>query len=207
MNIKMIGTTHLDSKESIINTIKSERPDILGVELCDFRAKIILDEALIITKEEKKVASDMGYESKSLLDKITNKIKQKAEESNLDYGSDMKTVLRYANENKIPLLLVDMPILKIQELFSKIPENEQKEFTQGLLEFENETITKEVDEEEVLANLKKRCPIAFEFLINMRNLFIANQILKAVNKNPGKKIVIFLGKSHVQLVNKILEVK
>lgn len=207
MNIRIVGTTHLDKASDIIKLIESEKPDILGVELCDFRAKVILDETVLITKEEKKAASDMGYESKSLLDKITNKIKQKAEEEGKDYGSDMKTVLRYANEKNIPLLLVDMPILKIQELFGKIPENEQKEFTQGLLEFENETITKEVDEEEVLINLKKRCPIAFEFLINMRNLFIANQILKAVNKNPHKKIVVFLGKSHVQLVNKILEVK
>jgi pheromone shutdown protein TraB len=202
--IKIFGTTHLDSPTSIINIIKKEKPDILGIELCDFRAKVILNEALIITSGERKAMSDMGYETKSLLDKITSSIKEKAEQQKLDYGSDMKTVLRYGTENKIPLLLVDMPILKIQELFSKIPINEQQEFTQGLLEFENEKIDKQIDEEEVLSNLKKRCPIAFEFLINMRNLYIANQILKCKLNNPHKKILVFLGKSHVKLVEKMI---
>jgi len=55
--------------------------------------------------------------------------------------------------------------------------------------------------------MKERYPIAFEFLINMRNLYIANQILKARIDNPGKKIVIVLGSSHVENVNKLIEIK
>jgi pheromone shutdown protein TraB len=203
--IKIVGTNHLDSKEEIEKIIKQFNPDILGVELCDFRARVIADEVIIVTTGERKAMSDMGYESKSLLDKITSKIKEKSEKENLDYGSDMKTVLRYAHENKIPLLLVDMPILKIQELFSKIPLEEQKVFTQGLLEFENQSMNKQIDEEEVLINLKKLCPTAFEFLINMRNLYITNQILKAKINNPKKNILVFLGKGHVKQVELMLK--
>jgi len=191
--IKVIGTTHLDSKESIEEIIKKENPDVVGVELCESRAIGIFKEA---TKETKKL--------NSLLQKITDKIKSKSKEEGLDYGSDMKTILRYASNNKIECLLVDMPILKIQELFSKIPMKEQKGFTKELGEFENQSMSEELNEDEVIRNLKLRYPIAFEFLINMRNLYITNQLLKAKNKYPDKKILVFLGKSHVKQIEVML---
>ncbi len=195
--IKVMGTTHLDPKESIEEIIKKENPDILGVELCESRAIAIFNEVTKEIIETKK--------SNSLLQKITDKIKSKSKKEGLDYGSDMKTVLRYASNNKIECLLVDMPILKIQELFSKIPLEEQKGFTKELGEFEKQSMSEELNEEEVIKNLKSRYPIAFEFLINMRNLYITNQLLKAKNKYPDKKILVFLGKSHVKQIEVMLE--
>jgi pheromone shutdown protein TraB len=53
--------------------------------------------------------------------------------------------------------------------------------------------------------MKTNYPIAFEFLINMRNLFIANRILVSEKQNPYKKIVVILGAAHVELVNKLIE--
>lgn len=196
--IKIIGTNHLDSKEKIIKIIESEKPDILGVELCELRVNTILNENKVVYDERKN-------EKESLLSKITNKIKEKAEKEKLDYGSDMKTVLRYSQEKKIPLVLVDMPILKIQELFSKIPINEQQGFTKELTEFEQQgELDKEVDEEQVLINLKTKYPIAFEFLVNMRNVYITNQILKSMINYPNKKILVFLGKGHCKQVELML---
>ena len=180
-------------KEQVEELIKKEKPDIIGIELCEFREAAILDnQEMNPTKED------------GLLGKITSKIKSKAEEEGLDYGSDMKTALRYSIKNNIQRVLVDMPILKIQELFNKIPLKEQQGFARELKEFEKESITKKVNEEEVLINLKSRYPIAFEFLINMRNLFIANEILKISIKNQDKKIVVILGAAHVSNVNKLI---
>jgi len=193
MNIRLIGTNHLMYKEQVEELIKKEKPDIIGIELCEFREAAILDnQEMNPTKED------------GLLGKITSKIKSKAEEEGLDYGSDMKTALRYSIKNNIQRVLVDMPILKIQELFNKIPLKEQQGFARELKEFEKESITKKVNEEEVLINLKSRYPIAFEFLINMRNLFIANEILKISIKNQDKKIVVILGAAHVSNVNKLI---
>ncbi len=140
----------------------------------------------------------------SLLDKITSKIKSKAKEEGLDYGSDMQAALNYSIENNVQRVLVDMPILKIQELFLKIPEEEALGFASELKSFEDESIKKKVDEKEVLLEMKSRYPIAFEFLINMRNLYIANQILKTQRDNPEKKIVIILGSAHVENVTKLI---
>ena len=195
MNAKIIGTNHLMSKEAIEGLIKDEGPDIIGIELCEFREAGILD-----GEKYPKIEKKEGY----LLDKITNKIKEKAESEGLNYGSDMKAALEYSIENNIERVLVDMPILKIQNLFSKIPIKEQEGFQRELAEFEGESIKKKVNEEEVLLGMKSRYPIAFEFLVNMRNLYIANQILRTQRDNPEKRIVVILGAAHVNSVTKLI---
>ena len=116
--IKLIGTNHLMKKEEVAELIKKENPDIIGIELCEFREAGILDGEKYPAVEKKE-----GY----LLDKITDKIKAKAEDEGLDYGSDMKAALEYSIENKIERDLVDMPILKRQDLYSKITIKEKKE--------------------------------------------------------------------------------
>ncbi|MEA3414060.1 MAG: hypothetical protein U9Q99_00845, partial [Nanoarchaeota archaeon] len=185
--IKLIGTNHLMSKEAIEGIIKDEAPDIICLELCNFREDAILNQIKEETKET------------TLLGKITSKIKEKAEKQGMNYGSDQKTALRYAKNENLQYFLVDMPILKIQELFSKIPEKEQLGFASELKEFENESI-KEVSEEEVLNQLKQRYPTAFEFLINMRNLYISKELMKVMRDNPNKRILVFLGKGHVKQI-------
>ena len=194
--IKLIPTNHLMSKAAIEGILKDEGPDIIGIELCEFREASILDNQKVEEIKENK--------NEGLLGKITNKIKQKAEQQGLDYGADMKTALNFSIENNIQRVLVDMPILKIQELFNKIPKEEQEGFAKELIEFESESLNKKVDEEEVLLTLKSRYPIAFEFLVNMRNLYIANQILLTEKKYPNKRIVVILGSAHVNNISKLI---
>jgi pheromone shutdown protein TraB len=186
--IKTIGSNHLMNSAAIEGIIKNENPDIICLELCNFRENAILNEIKTEVKE------------KTLLGEITNSIKQKAEKAGLDYGSDQKTALRYAINNKLNYFLVDMPILKTQELFSKLPSNEQEGFLKDLTAFESEPLQKEVNEEEVLFSLKQKYPIAFEFLVNMRNLYITKEILKVQRDNPDKKILVILGKGHVRQI-------
>jgi len=195
--IKIIGTSHLQSKEEIERILKNERPDIIGIELCEAREQAIINQ---IKQEPRK--------EDTLLNKITSSIKQKADEQGLDYGADMKTALRFARENKIDYVLVDMPILKTQELFNKIPKEEQQGFAKELMEFQNNVnINTKVDENEVISQMKSRYPIAFEFLINMRNLYISNQILIAERNNPNKTIVVILGSAHAEQVKKMVGVR
>jgi pheromone shutdown protein TraB len=199
MSIKIIGTTHLTSKEEVEALIKSECPDIIGIELCDARVYGIRHE-----EELKKIKRQQDG---SILNKITSAIKDKAYQQGLDYGSDMKAALSYSIDNNVPYVLVDMPIQKIQELFSKIPLNEQQGFMKELLEFESQSLNQNINEEEVLINLKTRYPIAFEFLVNMRNLYITNQILRTMLTHPNKRITIVLGKAHVKAISKMVGIQ
>jgi len=53
--------------------------------------------------------------------------------------------------------------------------------------------------------MKVKFPIAFEFLINMRNLVIINNLLKLERNYPNKKILCFLGKGHEKIVEDALK--
>ena len=193
MSVKLIGTNHLMEKGKIEEILKNESPDIIGIELCEARINAIVMNVLQEPKPEE-----------SLLNKISNSIKQKAEEKGLDYGSDMKAALEYSLENNIRYVPIDMPILKIQELFDKIPKEEQEGFARELTEFQMGEIDSNVDEEKFTIQLKERYPIAFEFLTNMRNLYMANQILLEEKRSKDKKIIIIIGSAHVKHVEKLI---
>lgn len=195
-NLILVGTTHLTPKEVIIDIIKKEQPDIIGVELCQTRLNImVLGQA------------GSNQTDESLVGKISNVIKKKAEEEKLTYGSDQITASKYALENKIPLLLVDREASEINYLMNKIPIEEQKGFMNELVKFQSMNIkesTKNISEEQTILNLKTNYPIAYELLITSRELFIMNKILKCLIQNPNKKLLVFLGVGHIKSIEEKL---
>ena len=196
--IKIIGTTHLMSKESIEGIIKDESPDIIGVELCELRLNLMVINPPI--EQEKK-------EDNSLIGKISNKIKEKAEKENLAYGSDMITASKYALDNKIQLELLDRDLIEIKNLMEKIPKEELSFFLKELGELENVNLkesTKNINADKILEDLKVKAPISFEILITSRDLFIAVKILKLMCNYPNKRILVFLGKGHLKSINKLI---
>ena len=203
MNIKIIGTNHLMSKEKIYKIAKSESPDVIGVELCNTRLNLmvlnpIVEKTIDKIPEEKK-------EPEGIIDKISRAIKKKAEEQNLQYGSDMINASKYALENKIPLVCIDKDIYEIKALMEKIPQNELAGFMKELAEFENKQLTDKVDIDKTLNELKTKYPISYEFLITIRELYIQNKILKTILKYPNKKILIFVGKGHKKTIEGALK--
>jgi len=203
VDIKIIGTNHLMEKKEIYSIIKKERPDVIGVELCETRYNLMV--LPLINKEEQE---DKDKEDNSLIGKISKIIKAKAKKENLQYGSDQINACIYAVKNKIPLEFVDLDIAKTKELMDKIPKEEQEGFMEEMLEFQKKTlkeVTENIDTDKTLRELKMKFPIAFEFLINLRNLFILNKILKIERKYPYGKILIFLGKGHEEIIKKGLK--
>ena len=140
--------------------------------------------------------------------KISNSIKRKAEEEDLQYGSDMINASIYAKENNIPLEFIDLDITKIKALMEITPDEEKKGFIEELTKFESMSM-KEVNDtsnyNDTLIELKTNYPISFEFLITMRELFIVKNIFKLEHKYPGKKILILIGEGHLDSVMKEME--
>lgn len=193
MTIKIIGTNHyMMSKEALEGIIKDENPEIIGTEFCQTRLNYFI---LNPPKQE-------GQEDKTIIGKISQAIKNKAKKQNVVYGSDMITASKYALDNKIPLVLLDRDVNEIKSLMEKIPREEMARFKKEIIAFENESlkIDNDIDEKIFLENLKKDFPIAFELLITSRELFITNQILKTMVKNPNKRILIFIGKGHLEKI-------
>lgn len=202
-NIRIFGTHHLMSKEDIYDLLDKEKPEVIGVELCETRYKLMVTPTLDGFKIENPKEDD------SLLGKISNVIKKKAEKENFQYGSDQINACIYASEKNIPLEFVDLDIMKTKELMEKLPKEEQEGFMKEMLEFQNRSIEetiKNIDVEKYLIELKTKYPIAFEFLINLRNIFILNKILKLKIKYPDKKIVIVLGKGHEKIIEDGLKI-
>ena len=191
VNLKIIGTTHLIKKEVIEKIIKEEKPDVIGVELCQTRFKVFTNQ---IKNEKEK--------DESLLGKIAEETKKKAEEENLDYGSDMKTAMFYSINNNIPLLLVDKDINEIREEMKSIPMEEQIYLQKELVKFQTEKLQTEINEEEVIEKMKKDIPITYKILVEERNEYIINKIQEGIKEYPDKKIIIFLGKGHVKGIKK-----
>jgi pheromone shutdown protein TraB len=192
----IIGTDHLMSKEVIYDLIKKENPDVIAVELCETRYALMVTPLLNNLIDERP-------KDESLLGKISSKIKEKADKEGLQYGSDQINACLYAKENNLPLEFVDLDITKTKYLMDLIPENEKNGFLLELQEFEKKTLkeqTQNIDEEKTLIELKERFPISFEFLVNMRNLVIINNILKLEKKYPYKKVLVILGKGHTKIV-------
>jgi len=200
--IKIYGTDHLMSKEAIEGIIKDENPDVIAVELCETRFELMVRPLLDNYLDEK------PKEDQSLIGKISNIIKKKADEENLQYGSDQINTCLYAKANGIQLEFVDLDIMKTKELMEKIPPEETKGFMQELVKFQSQTLkeqTKNIDVNQILKEMKVKFPIAFEFLINMRNLVIINNLLKLERNYPNKKILCFLGKGHEKIVEDALK--
>jgi len=201
--IKLIGTTHLIPAEKIIEVIKKEKPDIIGVELCQTRFNVMVSNP----RSQKQISA---IQDNSLIGKISKSILDKAKEEGIQYGSDFITASRYAIEHKIPLILVDRPLEEIRFLMEKIPANEMKSFLAELTDFETKSLkenVKDVNEDETLLELKTKYPISYEFLIQSRDMFIMHRIMKAMLLYPNKKIIIFLGKGHIDKISKELNIE
>lgn len=199
MKTKLIGTDHLMKAEEIIKIIKENNPDIIGVELCETRLNM-----MVLNPEAPK------QENNTLIGKISQSIKKKAEEENLSYGSDMISASKYALENKIPLSLLDRDVIEISNSMSKIPQEEQLGFMNELAKFQEKSLKEQaenIDEIKVLEELKTKYPIAYEILIVSRDLHIAYRIQRLLIKFPDKKILCFLGKGHIKQINKLLELE
>ncbi len=204
MTIKIIGTNHLMSKEEIYKIAKSEKPDVIGVELCNTRLNLMVLNPPV-PQEVTEQIEEPKEKVTGIIDKISMAIKKKAEEQNLQYGSDMINASKYALENKIPLVCIDKDIYEIKALMEKIPQNELAGFMQELNEFENKQLTDDVDIDKTLNDLKTKYPISYEFLITIRELYIQNKILKTILTYPDKKILIFVGKGHKKTIEESLK--
>ena len=194
-NIKIIGTDHLVGKEEIMHIIKNINPDVIGIEACKTRFKLWTNQMQQIDNRK----------NDNILNKISEKIKEKADEEGLDYGADMKTAMFYAINNNIPLLLLDKDIMEIQKEMQSIPLEETIFLQKELIKYEKEGINKKVDENEVIKTMKDKIPISYKILVEDRNKFISKKIKEGIKKYLNKKILIFLGRGHIDEVMKNIE--
>lgn len=200
MTVKLIGTSHLASEDSIKKIIDKEKPDIIAVEMCSERYDIHM---------KGKIRKD-----NSIWTKIANKMTKTASQTGSKYGNDMVTAMKIAEKRNIPLKLIDRHIDDTRKRLKKLPLREKlllwasykmmnKKKMKKMKEKTSNLNKQNVDD--MVNKVKIQFPTLYEILIVERNSFLYNRIKELREKYPNKKIIVFLGAGHVSEINKMLK--
>ncbi|MCK5177790.1 MAG: TraB family protein, partial [Candidatus Aenigmarchaeota archaeon] len=214
--IILVGTAHISKKsvELVNETIKKEKPDVVGVELCENRYKTLTDKK----KWQNTKITQIIKEGKTYLF-LTNLllgIFQKRMGANVEVipGAEMIEAINAAKKQKAKIALLDRDIqITLKRAWSKAKFTEKAKLFYGLME--GLIISEEVDEKTIeemkakdmmshmVEELGKQMPDAKKVLIDERDIYIANKILDS----KGKKIVAVVGAGHIKGIKKHLKKK
>jgi len=194
--VKIIGTHHFQEEKEIRKHIESFKPEIILLELCNGRITLINNPNL---KQRERF---------SILGLIVKAIKKKAKKEGKEYGSDLKAAYKIAKEKKIPVGLIDRPIVETKELFKAIPITEKLKLINELRRFSSSNIDLQsilneidnIDTEDVLYTVKQKCQNLFYYLVTSRDEYMISKIKAYLYDHPDKRILIFVGKGHEKTI-------
>jgi len=221
MNIHIIGTSHIakQSAQEIKQFILEEKPQLVALELDAQRAYALLHE-----QKNKISLAAMGQIGLKgyLFAKIGQIVQQKLGKMvGMTPGSEMKTALKLAGEQKIEIALIDQPIQITLKRFSKsLTWKEKGRFLLDLIGgiFNSKKQMKElgvekwdlqkVPSKEVIAKLvqemKKKYPSIYRTLVEERNKYMVKKLVQILRQNPEQKILVVVGAGHEEGMKELL---
>ena len=211
--IILIGTAHISkvSKELVRETIESEKPDTICVELDEGRAKSIQD-----PDRWKKTDLKEVIKKKQLATLIANLVlgsyqKRMGEQTGVKPGSELKEAVDIAGEKEIPVVLADRDIkITLRRTWACTPWYRKFSLLGGLFgsifdktEISEEDLAK-IKEQDALNSMMqefgKSFPEVKQVLIDERDQFLASKIKNAA----GQKVVAVVGAGHVKGIASII---
>ncbi len=219
MSLHFIGTSHI-AKESILEIKKAFQeyaPEIVAVELDSQRAYALLHphtKRLSLSSIAK--IGLKGY----LFVLIGQYLQQKLGKIvGIAPGSEMKTALLLAQEEKKIIALIDQPIEMtlrklsftwkekwhfgvslLKALIS--PRQQAKEL--GLENFDLRKVPEKEIISSIIKQLRKEYPSLYKTLIEERNRYMVRQLVRLMREHPDKKILIIVGAGHVEGMKELL---
>ena len=215
--IVLVGTAHVSSEsvELVKKTIEEEKPDVVGVELDVQRLKQL-------SQGKKWQEMDIGQiikEGKThlfLLNVLLSNLqRQIGDDFGVKPGSEMLQAIKIAAEQKIPIALLDRDVsITLRRALNKMSIVEKFKMGYSLLsgflgfgkKLDKETIERLKEKDmlnALMQQLAKELPSVKEVLVDERDIFIANKILR-IN---AKKIVAVVGAGHLEGIKKHLDKK
>jgi pheromone shutdown protein TraB len=214
-NLTIVGTSHIAKQSYLevkhaINTIK---PDIVAVEL-DNRRKY----ALLNNQKTKPRLSDIatigikGFLFSVIAGFIQKKLGQKV---GIMPGTDMLIAIKLAQENKIPVKLIDQDILitlrKLKQvsvmeylkilIFDPVKTLIFRKQAQQLLDIKSFDLNKVPDKKlikKILTIMKNRYPTLYNVLIKERNEVMAKRLKMLMSIDENKKVLAVVGAGHAE---------
>lgn len=222
-NLIIIGTSHVakESLDEVEQTIKSEQPDIVALELDEKRYFALLNKQ---TQKKKRITlydiKKVGF--KGFLFSLIGAWAEKkiGKLVGVSPGSEMIKAIKLSKKNKIKLVLIDQDIEVTLKRFSQeITWKEKWNFVVDLVkspfkrkEFESLKLDlTKVPAKSIIKKLIKkvkiRYPNLYKVLIKERNLVMASHLNALMLQYPEKKIVAIIGAGHEEDIIKLLKEK
>jgi pheromone shutdown-related protein TraB len=216
--IVLVGTAHIsnESVELAKQTIIKEKPEAVGIELCEQRAQQLEQEQKWQNTNIMQVIKN-GQAYLLLLNLfLANMQRRLGEIVQVKPGSEMIEAKKTAEENNIPVLLLDRNIqITLKRAFTLMPLKEKLSILfmliSGFFSGEEKEINKKMIEElkqkdmlsKLLEELGKKAPTVKRVLVDERDSYIAESLKRA----QFKKIVAVLGAGHLFGVKQKLSVE
>jgi len=209
----LIGTVHI-SKESVDEVrkiIEKEKPDVVGVELCEGRFQALKN----VKKWEDTNILDIIKQGKIFLFLInlllSNYQKRLGDKFGVKPGSEFIEAINVAEKEGIKIALIDRDIqTTLKRAWNKMKLKEKLKLMFGVFlgffeeEEEEDIIEKLQDKDivnELLNELSKEIPSVKVTLIDERDRYIALKILQS----DAKKLVAVIGRGHMDGVIRSLK--
>ncbi len=214
--ILLLGTAHISSKsvEEVREAIEKEKPDAVGVELDVQRFRQLkMGNKWHNTDIGRVIATGQTYLFLLTL-LLSNLQRSLGQKIGAKPGMEMVEAVRVAEEKQIPVTLLDRDvnvtlkralqkmgfIEKVKMLFSIVSiffpdEEKQKISTEGIEKLKEKDVMNEL-----MKQLSKEMPSVKSVLVDERDAFIADSIMKS----PGKKILAVVGAGHLEGIKKLL---
>ena len=218
-HFKIIGTSHIASQSvrQIKRAFKTNKPDIVAVELDKERAKRIFEEPRAPRFKDVFEMGIMGYAFALIGGFLQRHLGAKV---GLKPGDDMRTAIREANRYAVPLFLIDQPIQKTLLNVSKKMSFWEKcklgfySFGIVLVPFSRFFKSKKKIDlrktppsdlvEESIDKLKASFPGLYTALISDRNKYMTRQLKYLAARYSDKKILVVIGAGHKKEIEKAL---
>lgn len=219
-NIILVGTSHI-SKESIKRIDEcydKYNPEIVCLELDKNRLEGLLNpnNKKMSRKDKKNLRKQIGffgYLFYLVSSKMQNSVAKKV---GMKPGVDMLRGYNLAKEKNLKLALIDLPIIYTLKKVSKIRNklklvlkllfSGSKKDNKDLLNFDIKKIPKDELILRVIELIKKETPQLYQILIEDRNKYMVDKLLKIREEKQGP-ILAVVGAAHVEGMSKILNFK
>ncbi|HEC81010.1 MAG TPA: TraB/GumN family protein [Thermoplasmatales archaeon] len=214
-DVLLVGTAHVspDSVKEVKEAIESFKPDVVAVELCRSRYKVLTEKR---KWEETPITSFLSggkaylLLAQTFLSSIQRRI---GKELGSEPGAEMVAAIEEAKKIEVEVALVDRDIsITLKRAWRKMGFREKLrlawEFIKAMIGYDEdeEFDIKELMEQDVISTMMeefgKIAPSTTEVLINERDKYIAKRILD--EKKKGKVLAV-VGAGHLQGIKHYLE--
>jgi pheromone shutdown-related protein TraB len=210
----IVGTAHIskESAELVKEVIEGELPDIVCVELDEKRYKALSEKNKWQSLDLKEVIKNKQLSTLLINILLGSYQKRLGEKLGVSPGLELVEATKVANENNIPISLVDRDVrITLRRAWNSMSFWQKMKFlTVGLAGvFEKDEISEEKLRElkekdvlnEMMQELGKAMPVLKTVLIDERDGYLAHKIMSS----EGKKIVAVVGAGHVEGICSSLE--